>query len=154
MTLVSQGSPPRLNRLWAVSQVLLRFRCSTRRQRINGKRKVKEVFVPMLVLLANQGGRFFGDRGWWFFGGLVPFLLLLGLVGLAVWAILRATSRGSAVFAAPSAGAAVVRPDSALEELRLRYARGEMSREEFLQRSQDLGGFGPAAGESGPSGSA
>jgi len=118
------------------------------------KRWAKEVFVPMLVLLANQGGRFFGDRGWWFLGGLVPFLLLLALVGLAVWAILRATPRGSAVFAAPSAGAAAVRPDAALEELRLRYARGEMSREEFLQRSQDLGGFGPAAGEPGPSGSA
>jgi putative membrane protein len=117
-------------------------------------RRPREVFVPMLVLLANQGGRFFGDRGWWFLGGLVPFVLLLALVGLAVWAILRATSHGSAMFAAPPAGAAVVRRDGALEELRLRYARGEMSREEFLQRSQDLGGFGPAAGEPGPSGSA
>jgi uncharacterized membrane protein len=32
------------------------------------------------------------------------------------------------------------RPDAALKEVRLRYARGEMSREEFAQRSRDLGG--------------
>jgi putative membrane protein len=108
----------------------------------------------MLVLLANQGGRFFGDRGWWFFGGLIPFVLLLALVGLAVWAILRATSHGSAMFTAPATGPAVVRRDGALEELRLRYARGEMSREKFLQRSQDLGGFGSAPGEPAPPGSA
>jgi uncharacterized membrane protein len=30
--------------------------------------------------------------------------------------------------------------DPALHELRLRYARGELSRDEFLERSRDLGG--------------
>jgi putative membrane protein len=30
--------------------------------------------------------------------------------------------------------------DTALQEARLRYARGEMTREEFLQTSTDLGG--------------
>lgn len=37
------------------------------------------------------------------------------------------------------------RPDGALEELRLRYARGEMTREDYTQRLADLGGR-PAAG--------
>lgn len=104
-----------------------------------------------LALLANHGGRLFEHRGWWFLGGLLPFLLLLALVGLAAWAILRMTSHGPTVVQATPAGAAAVsRFDGALEEVRLRYARGEMSREEFLQRSQDLGGRGPAAGEPGP----
>jgi Short C-terminal domain len=35
--------------------------------------------------------------------------------------------------------------DGALEELRLRYARGEMTREDYTQRLTDLGGR-PAAG--------
>jgi putative membrane protein len=104
----------------------------------------------LLALLADHGGRFFGDRGWWFFGGFVPLVLLLALIGVAVWAVSRATSRGSAVFVSPQAGT-VARPDGAMEELRLRYARGEMSREEFIQRSQDLGGIGPASGAPGPS---
>lgn len=102
------------------------------------------------MLLANHGDRFIGHHGWWWVGGLVPFLLLLALIGLAVWVVLRMTSRGSGLFPAGGAAAAVARPDGALEEVRLRYARGEMSREEFLQRSEDLGGLGPTAGESGP----
>jgi putative membrane protein len=105
----------------------------------------------LLALLADHGGRFFGDRGWWIFGGLVPFVLLLALIGLAVWAIFRVTSHGPAVFAAMPAGAPAARPDAALEEIRLRYARGEINREEFIQRSQDLGGLGPATGHPGPS---
>ncbi|HEV8420817.1 MAG TPA: SHOCT domain-containing protein [Actinomycetota bacterium] len=107
----------------------------------------------LLVLLAHHGGRFFDHRGWWwFFGGVVPFVLLLALIGLAVWAILRMTSRGSTLLPAARSAGAVARPDGALEEVRLRYARGEISREEFLQRSQDLGGVGPTAGEPGQPG--
>lgn len=43
--------------------------------------------------------------------------------------------------------------DVALQEARLRYARGEMSREEFLQISTDLGGHAvvPPAPEAPPS---
>jgi len=105
-------------------------------------------------LLANHGGRFFGDHGWWWFlGGFVPFLLLLGLIGLVVWAVFRLPSRGSGLFPATRGGETVARPDGALEEVRLRYARGEMSREEFLQRSQDLRGVGTAPEEPRQSGS-
>lgn len=103
------------------------------------------------MFMANHGGRFFENHGWWwFFGGLVPFLFLLALIALAVWAILMLTSHGAAPLPATGAGAAVARSDGALEEVRLRYARGELSREEFLQRSHDLGGVGPA-GEPGAS---
>jgi putative membrane protein len=107
------------------------------------------------MLVANHGDRFIGHHGWWWgLGAVVPFLLLLALIGLVVWAVLRSTSRGSGLFPARGAAAAVTRPDGALEEVRLRYARGEMSREEFLQRSQDLGGVGPTPGQPGPSATA
>ena len=36
--------------------------------------------------------------------------------------------------------------DGALEELRLRYARGEMTREDYTQRFTDLEGDPPARG--------
>jgi len=89
------------------------------------------------MLLVHHGDRVFGHHGWWwFFGGLVPFLFLLVLIGVAIWAILRATGR---VPARVEAAIPVARADGALSEVRLRYARGEMSREEFLQRSRDLG---------------
>jgi putative membrane protein len=104
----------------------------------------------LVALLANHGHRFFGERGWWLFGGLVPFLMLLALIGLAVWVVVRMTSRGSRALPATGPASSFTRPDGALEEVRLRYARGEISREEFLQRSQDLGGLGSPAGEPGP----
>jgi putative membrane protein len=107
----------------------------------------------LLALVANHGDRFFHHRGWWwFFGSVVPFVLLLALIGLAMWAILRMTSRGSTLLPAARPAGAVPPPDGALEEVRLRYARGEISREEFLQRSQDLGGIGTSAGEPGQPG--
>jgi putative membrane protein len=85
------------------------------------------------------------DHGWWWGFGWVPLLLLVVLIGVLVWAVLRST-RPSHV--QPPAPAAPPR-DPVLEEVRLRYARGEISREEFLQRFQDLGGGVPGLGESG-----
>lgn len=146
----SMARSRRFIQFWEGSQPSLRLGwCTLADER---KRKAsKEVFDPML--LANHGGRFFVNHGWWWLvGGVVPFLLVLALIGLAIWAILRLTSHGSPLLPATRAGAAVARPDGALEEVRLRYARGELSREEFLQRSEDLGGVGPARPEPGPSG--
>jgi putative membrane protein len=64
------------------------------------------------------------------FWGLVGLVLLVGLVVLVVWAVSRAT-RG-----VPSAS-----PDrvDALEILRLRFARGEITEAEFLQAKKALG---------------
>jgi putative membrane protein len=80
----------------------------------------------------------FDHHGLWSFG-LVPLILWVVLIGVAVWAVLRVTSRRTLVASTASVPARP-RPDTALEEVRLRYARGEMSREEFVQRSRDLGG--------------
>jgi putative membrane protein len=91
----------------------------------------------------DQGGRVFDHGGWWFFG-LVPFLLMLVLIAVAVWAVLRVTGRSSAAVGGP-----VARVDPALEEVRVRYARGEINREEFVQRSHDLGDRSPTLGSPG-----
>ena len=95
--------------------------------------------------LAN-GGRFghhvghrFGEHGgrlWFVLGDLVVWLAFAALVALIVLAVLRLSGRhrGQLVAAAgPS------RPDEALTQVRLRYSRGEVSREDFVRMSADLG---------------
>jgi len=69
-------------------------------------------------------------------------LLIAVVVMLVVW-LVRGSQRGHLFHdhVAVPPGRAV--SDTALQEARMRYARGEMSREEFLQISTDLGG--PAA---------
>jgi putative membrane protein len=89
----------------------------------------------------------------WF--GIVPALLLLVLIGVIVWAVLRLTRDGHVLAAtgraAVPAGAAVgPRADAALDELRLRYARGEMTREDYAGRWADLTGATPARPEADP----
>jgi putative membrane protein len=89
----------------------------------------------------HPDGPSFGDHSWWASGGwhVVPFVLFLILIGVIVWAVLRLTASKDHT-TAPSAVAS--RSDVALEEVRVRYARGEMSREEFVQHFRDLGGTG------------
>ena len=60
--------------------------------------------------------------------------LLVGLVLLAVW-LARIVSHGAATTTAGTG-----RPASPSELARLRYARGEISREQYLQLLADLGG--------------
>jgi uncharacterized membrane protein len=64
---------------------------------------------------------------------IVPMLVLVLLVGVAVWVILRVTSR-------PPASVVTSRPalDTAIDRARLRYASGEIDRDAFLQITQDL----------------
>jgi putative membrane protein len=83
---------------------------------------------------------------WWVFGGLIPLLFFAALVGLAIWAVLRLSHRPTGW--GMTSGPPAVRPDGALEVVRSRYARGEITREEFLQLSTDLGSS--AAGWSPP----
>ena len=90
----------------------------------------------------RPGGWHTVDHGWWpgLIHELVPLLFLAAFVLLAVWAVRRITDERRLVAAAPvTPGAA----DSAIQELRLRYARGELDRDEFVQRVRDLGGEGP-----------
>jgi len=84
------------------------------------------------------------DTWWQSAGHLLPLVLFAILIGVVIWAVLRTTSSRAAIAAAP----AVAPPppvDNALQELRVRYARGDISREDYLERSADLGlAGGPA----------
>jgi putative membrane protein len=70
------------------------------------------------------------------FMGFLFFLLLLGLlallVGLVIWVIVRGRSGHTGL------GRPGTQYESPLDTLHRRYARGEISREEYLAMKQDL----------------
>ena len=82
----------------------------------------------------------FGTMGsWGLFGGLFSLILtvglLVGLVFLGIWFWRRLSPpQGSGTWAQPSA----TRQPSALDVLQARYARGELTREEYQGMLQDL----------------
>ncbi|HEU4355811.1 MAG TPA: hypothetical protein VFT27_09510 [Actinomycetota bacterium] len=87
------------------------------------------------------------DRPWWStFGWVMPLLVILFLGGVTVWAVVRLTSDRRPVAIGPTPPMAIGPPtpvapsqDAALERARMRYADGEMSRDEFVRLSRDLG---------------
>jgi putative membrane protein len=80
-----------------------------------------------------------GDAGGWPDGlSWVMFAILLVLLLVAIVSLALALYDRSHAVAASGGGA--------LAELDLRYARGELGRDEYLQRRADLGGT-PAASE-------
>jgi putative membrane protein len=84
-------------------------------------------------------GRGFGGGGhpWgMMLFGFLFFLLVIGLVTWAIVALVRHGKRG----APPATGSAGVLPkaEDALEVARLRYARGEITREEYVALRDDL----------------
>jgi hypothetical protein len=92
-------------------------------------------------------------------GWLLVLLLLAALVGLIVWAIVRSTGRRGAPSAFGPSGPSGPSgawspewsrqgPDQALQAARLRYAQGEISRDEYARLVADLGGQVP--GPAGP----
>ena len=89
---------------------------------------------------------------WWSGPGhLLPLLLFGFLVGVIVWGVLRLTTQRASVLA--GVGAPVSPPpalpprDHAEDELRVRYARGDIDRTEYLERATDLGIVDAAASD-------
>lgn len=70
----------------------------------------------------------------------LPLLLMAVLIGVIVWAILRTTRTQVGVATIPVSSAG----DGASQELRLRYARGDIDRATFLTAARDLGDDVPA----------
>ena len=74
---------------------------------------------------------------------LLPLLLFAILVGVIVWGVLRLSAQRTSALA--GVGAPVGPPpalpprDHAQDELRVRYARGDIDRTEYLERATDLG---------------
>ncbi len=78
-----------------------------------------------------------GDgMGWWMlWGGLMMILFWGAIIALIVWAIQSVTRRESGQTQAPHTSASARTP---LDIVKERYARGEVSREEFEQIKRDL----------------
>jgi putative membrane protein len=75
---------------------------------------------------------------------VIGFAFLALIVLLAVYVVKLMTSANHAqTIPAAHAPPALPAEDAALREARMRYARGEMTREEYLQVSSDLGGRPP-----------
>ena len=93
-----------------------------------------------------EGPRRFDHGGWDWLHGLFGLLLVAAIVALIVFLLLRLFERNQPR-AAVATGPMYPPPprpagpplDPALAELRLRYARGEVSRDDFLRISTDLG---------------
>jgi putative membrane protein len=80
-----------------------------------------------------------GPGGWMMlFGGLVWILVLLAAVAAIVWLVRAPWHAGHGVPPRPE------KTSSGLEILEERYARGELERDEFLQKKRDLLGRGAA----------
>ena len=71
------------------------------------------------------------------FGGLLMLLFWGVVIALVVFAV-RALTRSGSGRTTPSAGSPTQTRDQALEILRERYARGEISKDEFNSMRQDL----------------
>ena len=80
----------------------------------------------------NDGGLWM-----WVFGGLMMVGVVV-LVGLAVWAVVHATSRGTGVRTAPESSPTGGR-ERTRQVLDERYARGEIDSEEYTERLHTLG---------------
>ena len=74
------------------------------------------------------------NAGWWLVPwGVVMVAFWVGVVALVFWAISRLVRRGGPEHGTP------VRQDP-LEVVKLRYARGEITKEQFDQIKKDLSG--------------
>jgi uncharacterized membrane protein len=83
-------------------------------------------------------------------GVLIALLVLVALIGVAVYVAVRLANRrpGHRAAAVGAYGPTALPPmaygrDPALEHARLRYARGELSRDDYLRVVGDLGGDAP-----------
>jgi putative membrane protein len=68
------------------------------------------------------------------FGWVLLFILLALVVALVVWIVLRVRGEGTAVRQVVAAPV-----DDAVDVVRMRYAKGEIDRREFLKVIADLG---------------
>ena len=102
------------------------------------------IIVALLIVVPVVFGAFWGwqSGGWGMMGPhmmggfgwmwLMPIFWIV-FIGLIIWAIV-AFVRGSS----GSRGQDASKMDSALEVLKKRYARGEISKEEFEEKKKDL----------------
>jgi putative membrane protein len=69
------------------------------------------------------------DHMSWGWGGGIMMILWMILIAALIYWVVRTARRG---------GNQLFQPESAIEILKKRYARGEISKEEFEERKKDL----------------
>ena len=88
-------------------------------------------------------GNGFGMGGGWLLGGLLMLLFWVAVIGLIVWAVWAVSRRqpGRVDYSTASQppAARAQQSDRALEITKERYARGEISREQYDEIRQTLG---------------
>ncbi len=90
---------------------------------------IAAVFLPFLVMGGFGGGHMVGIMGYG--GGYMLFIpLILGLIALGIYYLVTSSSRTSS----SSRG----RRGRAIEILKERYAKGEITREQFLKMREEL----------------
>lgn len=95
---------------------------------------VMALFMSGMIGGGMMGGGMMGGNTWWGWLSMLLFWVLLvgGLVAVLIWAVRQITPAGDSERGAGS------RPDDALEILKQRYARGEITAEQFEQIKRDL----------------
>ena len=75
---------------------------------------------------------------------ILVFVLFLALLGTVIWLVVREVRRRKTPALAGASAVGVTSADTALEQVRMRYARSEITRDEYVQLTRDLGGTPPA----------
>ena len=70
-----------------------------------------------------------GNCGFWPFGMIIWLIIIVAVIALVSWSVSARSSRGR--------GQGVL-SSSALDVLEQRYARGEIGRDEYLQKKNDI----------------
>jgi putative membrane protein len=83
------------------------------------------------------------DGGWGHLGWIMPLAMMIVFVVLAVYLISRLTSGHHTAPIAPAAPPPTAGADAALVRARLRYAAGEIDRDQYVRLVRDLGGDVP-----------
>lgn len=83
-------------------------------------------YGPQWGMMGGWGG--YGANG--SFGMIIWVIILIGIVALVVW-LVRSLASPAAHYLPP-------RRSTGLDLLEERYARGEMNREEYLQKKRDI----------------
>lgn len=72
-----------------------------------------------------------GGSGWWGWWMMVPMVLVWGLI---IWGVVALVQRGVST----AGGGSYPARESALELLKKRYARSEISKEEYQEKRRDI----------------
>ena len=87
-------------------------------------------YGPGWGMMGGWGG--YGGYGYGIFGMIIWVVILIAVVALVVWLVRS--------LAGPGMHHLPPRRSSGLDVLEERYARGEINRDEYLQKKKDMGG--------------